>query len=257
MKVALLSLVGLGAIDGALKITPIGSSMSRFPLEPELARVLLASVEEGCTKEIIDLVSLLGQRDTLLVNSLSTREAAEQARKKFIHRSGDHMTTINILRAYEDVEKSERKAWCVENFINSKSMMVVLDTRKQLIERCKMSKIDPEVTSGDDAEKILGACAAGLFACTATYTDQGYKHTMSNTVRIRFLSIELDLILLLSRSSIFIQDRLLLTRRIQRSCTMNWFVFFSFYSSIADYSLYRYSHPRPLPEEYQEFHNLT
>lgn len=180
-----MTLKGLDAIDKNCQITPSGLQMSRLPLDPLYARVLLASFNEGCPSEIIDLVSLLGQRDSLLISSIATREAADQARKKFSHRSGDHMMLLNILRAYEDVPKADARQWCRDHFVNIKSLGNALEARRQLTERCERLKLDCDVTCGDDAEAILSACLTGLFGNTAVLQPDGsYRHTMSRLVSL-------------------------------------------------------------------------
>ena len=96
--------------------------MASLPLEPVYARVLLASFELGCPRDIIDLVALLGARDSLLISNIATRDEANKARRKFAHRTGDHIMLLNILRAYEDVEGHMKAAWCRDNFINARAM---------------------------------------------------------------------------------------------------------------------------------------
>lgn len=162
--------------------------MAALPLEPVYSRVLLSSFAEGCPSDVIDLISLLGNRDNLLVNTVQTRDAAAAARKKFVHRTGDHMFLLNILRAYEDVEKSEQRSWCKDNFVNWKAMTQVLQARAQLRERCERLKLDWEHSVGDEAEPVLNALVSGLFSNTALQqTDGTYRHTTSR--RVRFLRL--------------------------------------------------------------------
>lgn len=182
---ALLTLHGLNAIDGKGRITPFGKQMAALPLEPIYSRVLLSSFAEGCPSDIIDLISILGNRDNLLVNNVQTRDAAATARKKFVHRTGDHMMMLNILRAFEDVEKDERRTWCKDNFVNAKAMMQVVQTRAQLRERCERLKLDWEHSVGDEAEPVLNSLVAGLFSNTALQQPDGtYRHTTSRRVRL-------------------------------------------------------------------------
>ncbi|BEI79528.1 hypothetical protein CcaverHIS002_0100570 [Cutaneotrichosporon cavernicola] len=76
-----------------------GRDMLRYPLEPEHARILLASFESGCASEVIDVLSLVvaGQ---VFVDRGDARDSAAAARAKFVHRDGDHLTGMNVLRAF-------------------------------------------------------------------------------------------------------------------------------------------------------------
>ena len=182
-----MTLHGLEALDKQGRITKLGRQMAQLPLEPVYARVLLTSFAEGCPREIIDLVSLLGSRDQLLINTASTREQANAARQKFVHRTGDHMLLLNILRAYEELDgKDERKAWCKDNFVSFKAIQSVLDARKQLRERVERLGLgDWEESVGDEAEPVLNALVGGLFANTALLQEDGsYRHTLTKQVSL-------------------------------------------------------------------------
>ncbi|GAA5959117.1 hypothetical protein JCM21900_002563 [Sporobolomyces salmonicolor] len=183
---ALLTLHGLSALDARGRITPLGLRMAQLPLDPVYARVLLASFAEGCPREAIDLVALLGSKDQLLAVSSANRDAAAEARQKFVHRSGDHLTLLNVLRAFEELpkEKDERKIWCRDNFVSLKAMMQVLDARKQLRERVERLGVgDWEVSAGEEAEPVLNALVGGLFANTALRMEDGsYRHTVTRQI---------------------------------------------------------------------------
>jgi len=194
-----MTLHGLGAVSNKGKITPLGYQMAQLPLDPIYARVLIASFSEGCPKEAIDLVSLLGSKEQILAVSTSNRDAATEARKKFTHRSGDHLTLINILNAFEELdEREEKKEWCRTNFISYKAMLQVLDARKQLRERVERLKIgDWQVSCRDDENRvkdqeeeyvpILNALVGGLFANTALRQEDGsYRHTVTRQVSHSF-----------------------------------------------------------------------
>ena len=56
---ALKTLFLLGALDNTKSLTPLGRQMAAFPLEPPLARALLASAELGCPAEVLTILSVL------------------------------------------------------------------------------------------------------------------------------------------------------------------------------------------------------
>ncbi|CAH7687057.1 P-loop containing nucleoside triphosphate hydrolase protein [Phakopsora pachyrhizi] len=163
LRFAVVHLSVLGALDKNMKISSIGRQMAKLPLEPPLARCLLASFENGCASEMIDLIALLEHSDTLLVNTTNTRDQAQERRKKFIHRDGDHLVLLNILRAYESLQESRRtahnlqselKEWCKEHFINSRAMKNVLESRKQLQDRCSRLSLNWRESSRENRKDI-------------------------------------------------------------------------------------------------------
>jgi pre-mRNA-splicing factor ATP-dependent RNA helicase DHX15/PRP43 len=67
MKIA--TLVNLGALDEDCKLTNIGEIMSMFPLEPQMAKMLLVSPQFNCWEEILSISSMLSGIYVLFVIS--------------------------------------------------------------------------------------------------------------------------------------------------------------------------------------------
>ncbi|CAK9783990.1 P-loop containing nucleoside triphosphate hydrolase protein [Cutaneotrichosporon oleaginosum] len=180
------ALAGLGAISSPTQITPRGRDMLRYPLEPEHARILLAGFEGGCASEIIDVLSLVvaGQ---VFVDRGDTRDAAAAARAKFVHRDGDHLTGMNVLRAYialkEDLQEGEGAggvggvgAWCRANYVNGRTLAQAVRIRAQLRDLAIRFGRDPESCAEPGA--VGAALLAGLFMNTAVIqADGSYKQT--------------------------------------------------------------------------------
>jgi pre-mRNA-splicing factor ATP-dependent RNA helicase DHX15/PRP43 len=49
----------LQALDDEGELTPLGEKMAEFPLEPQLAKVLLSSKDYNCTDEMCTIVAML------------------------------------------------------------------------------------------------------------------------------------------------------------------------------------------------------
>lgn len=185
-----MELVGLGAVDNHGKITNVGKQMASLPLEPRQAKTLLASFEHGCTLEIVDLLSLLSQADSLLSVPYAHRDTAATARSKFIHRTGDHMMLLNILRTFEEVKASmpsikDQRAWCKDHFLSLKSLKQVFDIRKQLRERIERMGMDWHTSAGDSDEPVLLCLLAGHFANTAMRMPDGSYRRTTGTMKIK------------------------------------------------------------------------
>lgn len=164
--------------------------MAALPLEPKQAKVLLASFENQCSSEIIDLLALLGSADAILSVPFQHREAASAIRSKFIHRSGDHMMLLNILKAYEEICESmpspkERRQWCKDHFLSIKTLNQALDARVQLRDRVNRldAGLDCTMSAGDNEEPVLLCLLAGLFTNTAMrMPDDKYRRTIGSMV---------------------------------------------------------------------------
>ena len=49
----------LGALDDDGELTQLGSMMAEFPLDPQLAKMLIASTDYNCSNEILSITALL------------------------------------------------------------------------------------------------------------------------------------------------------------------------------------------------------
>ena len=113
---ALEQLYILGAVekndkDDKLKLTPLGQKMAHFPLEPSLAKAIVKSEECGCGVEVLSVVSMLSV-DSVLFTPHDKREKVLATRKKFVSSDGDHITLLNIYRAYKSA-KGNKVLSCV------------------------------------------------------------------------------------------------------------------------------------------------
>ncbi|KAG6821430.1 hypothetical protein H0H93_010154 [Arthromyces matolae] len=174
----------LDAINTKMELTPLGRKMALFPLEPVHARFVLAAAENGCTSEILEIISVLSASSKLFVDITEQREVAAEARSKFRHSSGDHLTILNTVRTYESiVGKTSKQEWCRKNFINERTLREAGDIKKQLRQTCERVKINWKVTCGDNDEPVIQSLAHGLAQnCALLQPDGSYKHAMGQSI---------------------------------------------------------------------------
>ena len=56
----------LAALDDDGNLTDLGSVMSEFPLDPQLAKMLIASCSHNCSNEILSITAMLSGEQFLL-----------------------------------------------------------------------------------------------------------------------------------------------------------------------------------------------
>lgn len=49
----------LGALDDNGDLTSLGSMMAEFPLDPQLAKMVMASCDHNCSNEILSITAML------------------------------------------------------------------------------------------------------------------------------------------------------------------------------------------------------
>ena len=91
----------LAAIDDNGQLTQLGSMMAEFPvLDPQLSKMLIASTDLNCSNEILSLVSMLSVQECFIRPKESIKEA-DEAKKRFAHADGDHLTLLNVYNAFK------------------------------------------------------------------------------------------------------------------------------------------------------------
>ena len=184
---ALKTLWLLGAIDHKQQLTPAGKEMASFPLEPQHACAIVASKDFGCTSEVLDIVSIISASSKLFLDISDQREVVTEVRRKFRHPSGDHMTILNVVRAYREIAASEkkhaRKEWCRKHFLNERTLLEAKDIREQLVVICGRVGIDPAASAKENEDPVIRSMGHGLAGNSAFIQPDGsYKQTMGQTV---------------------------------------------------------------------------
>lgn len=189
------TLAGLGAISSPTEITPLGRRMLRYPLDPEHARILLAAYEYGCASEIIDILSLAVSGAVFLDRAQDARETAAAARAKFLHRDGDHLTAMNVFRAYlalkeqraaeHATDKGGIAAWCRDNHVNGKTLAQAVKVRQQLRELAARFGDDFKSSCGGDTGAVGRALLQGLFMNTAVIQSDGTYRQTAGSLQVK------------------------------------------------------------------------
>jgi pre-mRNA-splicing factor ATP-dependent RNA helicase DHX15/PRP43 len=126
---ALETLNYLSALDDEGKLTDIGSIMSDFPIDPQLARTIVSSKNFDCSDEILTVSALLSVKNVFL-RPRESQQAADESKNKFINSTGDHITLINVFHAWK--QSNESPKWCWDNFLNYRSIKAADNVRVQL-----------------------------------------------------------------------------------------------------------------------------
>ena len=149
----------LGAMkDG--RLTKLGRKMALLPLEPNLSKVLFDAInkEIGIEAAIAVSISTLAGKVFFRPTDEESKSESDRKRLPFCQQSGDQMTYLHTYFEWSRQAKQKRNKWCVENYVNAKSMRMVQQTVEELRfilkQKCKIM-IPPNVESLDKASEIL------------------------------------------------------------------------------------------------------
>lgn len=104
----------LGALDNTGALTPLGRKMVEFPLDPALAKLLLAGEQLGCVNETLTIVAMLSV-PSVFFRPKDREEESDAAREKFMVPESDHLTLLNVFQQWK--ANGYRGDWCNDHFL--------------------------------------------------------------------------------------------------------------------------------------------
>lgn len=169
---ALENLYALSALDDEGLLTRLGRKMADFPMEPQMAKTLIASVDLGCSDEVLSIVAMLSVQN-VFYRPKDKQAQADAKKARFFQPEGDQLTLLTVYKGWEASKFSQ--PWCMDNFIQGRSMKRAQDVRKQLLGI--MDRYSHDVVScGKNYNRVRRAIASGYFRNAAKKDPQeGYK----------------------------------------------------------------------------------
>jgi ATP-dependent helicase HrpA len=115
-------LTELGAVDENRALTTIGWRLAKFPIDPKIARMILAAKQENCLSEILIIASALSVQDPR-DRPFEHQMTADQAHRQFLDERSDFLSYLKLWMFFDDLskhKKSTRKliAQCREYFLS-------------------------------------------------------------------------------------------------------------------------------------------
>ncbi|MGD8206808.1 MAG: ATP-dependent RNA helicase HrpA [Thiohalocapsa sp.] len=128
----------LAAIDADGQLTPLGRQLGRLPVDPRIARMLLAASEGHCLREVLIIAAALSVQDPR-ERPLDKQQAADEIHGTFQHPESDFLTLLNLWRFVEKErrELSRRKfqQQCRQHFLSWSRVQEWRDVHAQLREQ--------------------------------------------------------------------------------------------------------------------------
>ena len=114
------------------------------------------------------------------------KDAAVAAHQQFSSKLGDHITSLNLYRAYISVPSKQQHTWCSEHFVSARSLQKATRILQQLHQHLVELKL-PIASCGSEVEPVLKALVAGLFTNAARLQPDG-EHQSPHTITLFIVS---------------------------------------------------------------------
>lgn len=131
------TLYEIGALDDLHEITPLGRQIAKLPVDPRVARMIVASMHERCVEEILIIASALEVQDPR-ERPTDRQEAADEAHAQFHDPHSDFLSYLKLWRHYQALRESsgqrQLRRKCQESFLSYQRLREWTDIHRQLSE---------------------------------------------------------------------------------------------------------------------------
>ena len=168
----------LGAVDARQALTPIGMQLAKLPIDPRMARMIVAARQTGCLREVLIIAAGLSLQDPR-ERPLDKQEAADRAHEKFSDERSDFSGMLKLWEWFDATlkhKKSNRKLRdeCHENFLSQLRLREWRDLYGQL--HGMLSEMGWE-------DNLLRASAPGQESAPSTRESQESQESQKSKVR--------------------------------------------------------------------------
>jgi ATP-dependent helicase HrpA len=151
-------LTELGAVDEKKDLTPVGGELARLPLDPRVARMLVAGREERCLAQVRIIAAALSVQDPRQ-RPLERAEAADERHARFADEQSDFLSFLKLWKLQE--EQGLRRL-CRENFLSYPRMREWRDVHEQLRQALEWEDSSVRAEKAEGYRAIHRALLTGL-----------------------------------------------------------------------------------------------
>ena len=125
----------LHAVNAKNQLTPVGQQLSKLPLDPRLARMLLSAQEQGCVRELLIISSALSVQDPR-ERPVEKQQAADQSHRRFWAEHTDFAGFVNLWDYFEtqrqELTQNQLRKLCKKEFLSYLRLREWRDVHHQL-----------------------------------------------------------------------------------------------------------------------------
>ncbi|MFU8895524.1 MAG: ATP-dependent RNA helicase HrpA [Gammaproteobacteria bacterium] len=165
----------LGAVDEQRRVTGLGRRLARFPVDPRLARMLVAAGQDACLREILVITAGLSIRDPR-ERPADAAGTADERHAAFRDPRSDFLSLLQLWDTWQERRKhdsgSAQRRWCRDNFISFLRMREWQDVHRQLVEIVHEMRMRQNETPADYAA-VHRAILAGMLSHIGKLDEKG------------------------------------------------------------------------------------
>ncbi len=166
------SLAELGAVDGE-RMTTLGRALARFPVDPRIARLIMAAAERHCLREMLIIASALSIQDPR-DRPADKQQAADEKHRRFWQDGSDFLAYLALWDyAEEQRQNLTANQWrrlCQKEFLSWSRMREWREVHYQLVLMCRQLTLTMNKDAAD-YESLHRALLTGFLGQIAFKTE--------------------------------------------------------------------------------------
>ena len=149
----------LGALDERRALTPLGARLARFPVDPRIARMILAGAELGCLRDVLIITAALSTQDPR-ERPRDAQQKADELHRRFRDENSDFVALLRIWDFAREAERrgsSHLRRACRDNFLSFLRMREWAEVHKQLEEAARELRLNQPPPGQSSAARPSGS----------------------------------------------------------------------------------------------------
>ncbi len=169
-------LTELGAVNENRKLTEIGWTLSKWPIDPRIGRMILAA-KENCLSEVLTIATALSIQEPR-ERPMDAQQAADTAQKSFADKQSDFLSYLKLWDFFQEnakhLSQNKLRKLCREHFLSYLRMREWQEIHKQLYSLIREMgwKVNQVEASYDEIHRAL---LTGLLGNIAFKTEADKK----------------------------------------------------------------------------------
>jgi ATP-dependent helicase HrpA len=156
----------LKAVDDSRRVTSLGKQIATVPVDPRLARMLMAADHHRCVAEMLVLAAFLASQDPR-ERPADAQQQADQKHATYADSRSDFVTVLKLWTMFNEQQEalsaSQLRKWCRENFLSYIRLREWKELHRQLSETAEDLELKisamPDSSPPDRSRSAAGAGA--------------------------------------------------------------------------------------------------
>lgn len=170
------TLFEIGAVDDHRRLTEVGRTLAKLPVDPRIGRIVLGGHDERCLSEVLIIAAALEVQDPR-VRPIERQQAADEQHEQFLDERSDFLSYLKLWDFLEEkrteLSRGRFQKMCERMFLAPARIREWGEVHRQL----RQTAVDHQLKVGKrpdepDADAIHRALLTGLLSSSAHLADE-------------------------------------------------------------------------------------